>query len=83
MLFFLDFQVEYSATMTQKDLFSIWVKEAEAALNAKKAGLVVDLWKCVGERRVIAVLDVDSPDTLDQINFTLPIMKEMGQHVTK
>ena len=82
MLFFLDFQVEYSATMTQKDLFSIWVKEAEAALNAKKAGVVVDLWKCVGERRVIAVLDVDSPDTLDQITFTLPIRKEMGQHVT-
>lgn len=82
MLFFLDFQVEYSAKMTQKDLFSIWVKEAEAALNAKKAGVVVDLWKCVGERRVIAVLDVDSPDTLDQITFTLPIMKEMGQHVT-
>ena len=80
MLFFLDFQVEYSATMTQKDLFSIWVKEAEAALNAKKAGVVVDLWKCVGERRVIAVLEVDSPDTLDQITFT--IMKEIGQHIT-
>ena len=81
MLFFLDFQVEYAATMTQNDLFSVWVKEAEAALNAKKAGVVVDLWKCVGERRVIAILDVDSPDTLDQITFTLPIMKEMGQHV--
>jgi muconolactone D-isomerase len=47
MLFFLDFQIEYSATMTQKDLFSIWIKEAEAALNAKKAGVVVDLWKCI------------------------------------
>jgi muconolactone D-isomerase len=81
MLFFLDFQVEYSANMTQKDLFSIWSREAEAALAAKKAGIVVGLWKCVGERRVIAVVDVDSPDTLDQITFTLPIMKEMGQHV--
>jgi muconolactone D-isomerase len=81
MLFLLDFQVEYSAEMTQKDLFKIWVDEAEAALSAKKAGVVVDLWKCVGERRVVAVVDVDSPDTLDRILFTLPIMKAMGQHV--
>ncbi len=82
MLYFLDFIVEYPPNMTQKDLFSIWSKEAEAALGAKKAGIVVDLWKCVGERRVIAIVDVDSPDTLDQITFTLPIMKAMGQHVT-
>ncbi len=81
MLFFLDFNVEYAADMTQKDLFSIWSREAEAALGAKKAGVVVDLWKCVGARRVVAVVDVDSHDTLDQILFTLPIMKEMGQHV--
>lgn len=81
MLYFVDFQVEYSPQMTQQDLFTIWSKEAEAALGAKKAGIVVDLWKCIGERRVIAVLDVDSPDTLDQILFTLPIMKAMGQHV--
>lgn len=81
MLFFLDFQVEYPHNMTQKDLFSLWAQEAEAALDAKKAGVVVDLWKCVGERRVVAIVDVDSPDALDRITFTLPIMKEMGQHV--
>ena len=81
MLFLLDFHVEYAADMTQKDLFKIWVDEAEAALGAKEAGVVVDLWKCVGERRVVAVVNVDTPDTLDQILFTLPIMKEMGQHV--
>ncbi|MEL4893997.1 muconolactone Delta-isomerase [Crocosphaera sp. Alani8] len=81
MLYLLDFLVEYGPTMTQTDLFSIWSKEAEAALNAKKAGIIVDLWKCVGERRVIAIVNVDSPDTVDQIIFTLPIMKAMGQYV--
>ncbi|HAC65893.1 MAG TPA: transporter [Cyanothece sp. UBA12306] len=81
MLYLLDFQVEYSVTMTQQDLFSIWSKEAEVALGAKKEGIVVDLWKCVGERRVIAIVNVDSPDTLDKILFTLPIMQEIGQHV--
>ncbi len=43
MLFLLDFHVEYAADMTQKDLFKIWVDEAEAALGAKEAGVVVDL----------------------------------------
>ena len=81
MLYLLDFQVEYGPNMTQTDLFSIWSKEAETALEAKKAGVVVDIWKCVGERRVIAIFYVDSPDILDQILFTLPIMKAMGQYV--
>jgi muconolactone delta-isomerase len=81
MLYFLDFQVEYPASMTQKELFSIWAREADAALGAKKAGAVVDLWKCVGERRVVAVVNVDGPDTLDQVLMDLPIMKEHGQHV--
>lgn len=37
--------------------------------------------ECVGERRVIAIVQIDSVDTLDQILFTLPIMQKMGQHV--
>ena len=81
MLYHLDFTVEYSAAMNQRDLFGIWAKEADAALGAKQAGVVVDLWKCVGQRRVIAVVNVDSPDMLDQITLDLPIMVEMGQHV--
>ena len=56
-------------------------REAEASLGAKKAGVVIDLWKCVGSRRVVAVANVDGPDTLDQILLDLPIMKEHGQHV--
>ena len=81
MLYHLDFHVEYPASMTQRDLFSIWAREADAALGAKKAGAVVDLWKCVGARRVIAIVNVDGPDTLDQILLDLPIMQELGHHV--
>jgi muconolactone delta-isomerase len=81
MLYFLDFHVEYPATMSQKDLFQIWAREADAAIGAKKAGAVVDLWKCVGQRRVLAIVNIDSPDILDQILMDLPIMKEHGQHV--
>jgi len=67
--------------MSQRDFFSIWAREADGALGAKKAGLLIDIWKCVGSRRVMAVVNVDSLDTLDQILLDLPIMKEHGQHV--
>jgi muconolactone delta-isomerase len=45
------------------------------------AGVVVDLWKCLGARRIVAVVKVDGPDTLDQLPLDLPIMKELGQYV--
>ena len=81
MLYHLDFRVEYSDNMSQQDLFTIWAEEADTALGAKQGGTVVDLWKCVGTRRIIAIVDVPTPDILDQILFDLPIMKKMGQHV--
>lgn len=45
------------------------------------AGVVLDIWKCLGSRRVIVIANVDGPDTLDQILLDLPIMKLNGQHV--
>lgn len=81
MLFHLDFHVEYGAAMSQQDLFGTWSREAVAALGAKDAGVVVDLWKVAGERRVIAILDVESADALDEAVLGLPIMVEMGQYV--
>lgn len=81
MLYHLAFRVGYAADQSQGDLFTIWAEEAKAALGAKAAGVVVDLWKVVGERRVFAIVDVDSPDTLDRITLDLPIMKQHGQHV--
>ncbi len=81
MLYKLDFTVNYDGQMGQQGLFEIWAEEADAALGAKKAGIVVDLWKVVGERKVLAIVDVESPDMLDQILFDLPIMQKMGHHV--
>ena len=71
MLFHVDFSVEYSADMTQGDLFDIWSVETQAALDAKKSGVVVDLWKVIGERKVIAIVDVESMELLDQILLCL------------
>jgi muconolactone delta-isomerase len=81
MLYLLDFHIEYPATMSQKEFFSVLLKEAETALSAKKAGIIVDVWKCVGIRRVVVVVNVDGPDMLDELLIDLPIMREHGQHV--
>ena len=81
MLFHIEFNVEYPANMSQADLFKIWSEEADAAIGAKAAGAVVDLWKAVGQRRVFAIVNIDDHDTLDAILMDLPIMKQHGQHV--
>lgn len=81
MLYHLSFKVGYDVSQSQQDLFRIWAEEADAALAAKEAGAVVDLWKVVGERRVFAIVNVDSPDTLDQVLLDLPIMKKHGHAV--
>jgi muconolactone delta-isomerase len=80
MLYLLDFHVEYPETMSQKDLLSVLLREANVALEAKKKGIIVDLWKCVGMRRMIVVVNVDGPDMLDQLLIDLPIMQEHGHH---
>ena len=81
MLYLLDFRIEYPATMSQKEFFSVLLREAETALSARKAGIIVDVWKCAGIRRVVAVVNVDGPDMLDQLLIDLPIMKDLGQHI--
>ena len=81
MLYKLDFTVEYDETMAQQGLLGVWAEEANAALGAKSAGVVVDLWKVVGERKVLVIADVDTPDDLDRILFDLPIMQKMGHLV--
>ena len=81
MLYRLDFTVEYDASMQQQGLLSVWAEEADAALGAKSAGVVKDLSKVVGERKVLANVEVETPDALDQILLDLPIMQKMGHHV--
>mgnify|MGYP001804455912 FL=1 len=81
MLYRLVLTGEYDAAVRHQGLLGVWAEEAEAALGAKSAGVVKDLWKVVGERKVLAIIDVDTPDALDQILFDLPIMQKMGHHV--
>jgi len=48
-------------------LFDIWEQEADAALAAKEQGLIKHIFKLVGERRVVPIVDAPDHDTLDDI----------------
>jgi len=82
MLFLLWFKVSQPIQFTQKQLMEIWKKEAEAALSAVKASKIKGLYKVSGKREVVAIVDVNSHEELDQILETLPITKEMGHSVS-
>jgi len=60
----------------------IWKREAEAALPAVKAGKIKGLYKVSGRREVVAIIDVNSHEELDEILETLPIIRELGHSVT-
>ena len=65
MLFLLDVRIE-PKDMSFDELWDLWERETEATAEAKAAGKIVDLWKVVGQRRIVAVVDVASHDELDQ-----------------
>jgi muconolactone delta-isomerase len=65
-LMFVDVRVD-PKELSQDELWEAWEEEANAALAAKEAGTVVGLYKVCGQRRVLALLDVESHDQLDQI----------------
>ena len=66
MLVFVDFRVN-PKEWSFDELWDEWEKETEAALEAVEAGKIVGIYKVSGQRRVLAVLDVESHDELDQI----------------
>lgn len=67
MLVLVDVRVD-PKELPQDELWEAWEEEANAAaLAAKDAGTVVALYKVCGQRRVLALLDVESRDELDRI----------------
>lgn len=65
MLFFVDVSID-PKDLTLDELWDLWTKEAQAA-GAVPEGLMVGVWKVVGQRRVISVMNAESHDQIDQI----------------
>jgi muconolactone delta-isomerase len=81
MLFMLKAHLEKPENMSKKDFYSVWLKEAEAAVAAQKAGVIKGIWKVPGQTEVIAVLDVESADALEAAVLSLPIWKLGYAHI--
>ncbi|XP_073249059.1 uncharacterized protein [Porites lutea] len=80
LLYLIKLTVEYKG-IPQKQFIHTWSKQAKESLKAKEDGKILQLWKVVGERKVLYVMRVDNPDDIDRMSFNLPIVKEMGDQV--
>ena len=84
MLFMIKLYLSKPANATNKEFYGLWLKEADSALGALKAGVVKGLWKVASAPEVIAVLDVESNDALDEIILAFPLWSSgNSQIVTK
>jgi len=81
MIYLLDFRVDYAAQRSQEELLARWSEEAARALTAAKAGAILDRWRCVGQRRVLVIVELDRLDRLDLLLRDLPIMRECGDQL--
>mgnify|MGYP001818565135 FL=1 len=66
MLFFVKVRVDHTK-ISEEELWDLWEKEAESALAAKEAGKIVALYKVVGQRRVVMIVNVESHDELARL----------------
>jgi muconolactone delta-isomerase len=75
MLFLLKAHLEKPGGTSNKEFYTAWKKESEAALEAIRAGVIKGLWKVAGMPEVYAVLEVETADALDQAILNLPLWK--------
>lgn len=75
MLYIVDISV-HADHLELDELWELWEKEVAAARGAMEAGLVKSLYKVIGQRRVIGVIEAPDHDTLDRIAMAgLPMAK--------
>jgi muconolactone delta-isomerase len=78
MLFLVWFRVEQPESMTQKQIYEIWVRESKEASKVIKRESVVGLYKVSGKHDVLAILDFESHQALDRALSQLTLLKEVG-----
>ena len=78
MLFFANVKISQPHDMSIERLYELWNQEAEVTANEISSGYIKDVWKVAGKRQVIAILDVESHDQLDQAIESVPIVRAMG-----
>jgi muconolactone delta-isomerase len=83
MLFMLKARVEKPADISNKEFYTVWSAEAEAALQAANEGVIKEIYKAAGQPVVIVILDLPTADDLDRALHELPIWKLGYSHIVK
>ena len=68
-------------TASNKEFFEVWRQESEAVLAAVKAGAIKNVWKVAGKYEVMAVLEVENADQMDEALHSLPVWRNGYAHI--
>ncbi|MFD0683461.1 muconolactone Delta-isomerase [Actinomadura fibrosa] len=66
MLVYIQMRWNHEGRISLDDLWKVEARETEHAQETIDSGMVVGIWKVAAQKRVIAVLDVESPEELDR-----------------
>ena len=78
MLFLVWFKLGLSETMSQKQAFEAWMRESKEAPKVIPRERVKGLYKVAGKQEVVALLDFDSHQALDEALSKLTLQREAG-----
>ena len=81
MLFMMQAQLTKPEGMSNKEFYSVWEQEAEAAVTALKAGAIKALYKVPGQYVVVGILEINTADDIDHTLHSLPIWKLGYSHL--
>jgi muconolactone delta-isomerase len=81
MLFMLKSHISKPEELSNKEFYGMWLKEAEGAVAAYKAGVIKGIWKVAGKPEVVSILDVESPDALESAVLNFPFLKLGYSHI--
>ncbi|MGE3270036.1 MAG: muconolactone Delta-isomerase [Chloroflexota bacterium] len=66
MLFYVQMKWNHEGRISLDELWDVEAQEAEHAKETIESGMVVGIWKVAAQKRVIAVVDVESIEDLDR-----------------
>ena len=66
MLFYVQMRWNHEGRISLDELWEIEAEEVKTAKQTIESGLVVGIWKVAAQKRVIAVVDVESIEELDR-----------------
>lgn len=66
MLFYVQMRWNHEGRLTLDELWEVEAEEVKTAKQTIESGLVVGIWKVAAQKRVIAVVDVESIEELDR-----------------